>query len=660
MIQARAAGVLGGVLDFSWKIPKLPHAMQDQAFTFGDFVLIPQERLLLRGGEPVPLTGKVFDLLVVLVRRSGHLVTKDELLQEVWPNTFVQETNLTVNISALRKALERERNGHGVIQTVPGRGYRFVAPVIEREAAPGPILRLEAAGREPDTAPKLQPVAPVSSLRRFGGIMPRGWALLAVILVCAAIGVIAWWRPQPRDTNVPFGSVAVLPFAVDRSDNDYLADGLTEAIVNGLVQLQSLRVAPRASASRYKGSAVGPKDAGRELNVAAVVTARLSQQDSRLSIQVDLVDVARDSQIWGARYQGHPSDLVHLQTRILQDLPRALRVPLSDLDAHRLARPVTNHADAYRAYLQGRYEWSQRSEGALKRAIERFRHAVAIDPQLAAAYSGLADSFSVLGYLSYLSPRESFPEAKRQATKALELDASLAEAHASLGFVKLYFEWDWPGAEAAFRRAIELDPSHAASHQWYSIYLLTAGRPAEAFREIQFAQQRDPLSLSINTDLGFFYYYTGRYDEAVKQLKLVREMNPNYPPAHLWLGRAYQELGKFEEALSAFRRVEERVRDWPVSIAARGFVAGVAGRPTLALEALAELEQLSSRRFVTSYGVALVHAGLGQNDAAFASLNRAFDERSNWLVWLRLDPRWNELRRDPRFAQLVGQMRFPP
>jgi DNA-binding winged helix-turn-helix (wHTH) protein/TolB-like protein/Tfp pilus assembly protein PilF len=635
------------------------HALQDQAFEFGDFVLVPKERLLLCGGEPVPLTAKAFDLLVVLVRRSGHLVTKDELLEEVWPNTFVQETNLTVNISALRKVLERGSNGNGIIQTVSGRGYRFVAPVTAREAAPGAILRIEAGGTDLDAAPSAHPVVAIGSAPRLREVVRRRWPLLAAALICVAIGAIALWRAQPENTNVPFGSVAVLPFVSDSSGNNYLADGLTEAVVNGLAQLQSLRIVPRASALRYKGAAVKPRDAGRELNVAAVVTARVSQYENTLRIQVDLVDVARDSQIWGAQYQGDASDLVHLQARILQDLPRALRVALSDQESRVLARHLTENADAYRAYLQGRYEWSQRSEAALKRAIERFRTAVAIDPQFAAAYSGLADSYSVLGYLSYLPPAEMFPEAKRHATKALELDASVAEAHASLGFVKLYFEWDWPGAEAAFQRAIALDPYHAASHQWYSIYLLTAGRPAEAFREIRLAQQRDPLSLSVNTDLGFHYYYTGQYDEAVKQLKLVLEMNPDFPPAHLWLGRAYQELGKFDEALAEFRRVEERVRDWPVSIAARGFVAGVAGRPAHALEALAELEELSARRFVTSYGVALVYAGLGQNDAAFAALNKAFDERSNWLVWLRLGPRWRGLRSDPRFAQLVSRIRFP-
>jgi DNA-binding winged helix-turn-helix (wHTH) protein/TolB-like protein len=629
-------------------------ALPDPACAFGDFVFVPKERLLLRDGVPVPLTAKAFDLLAVLVQRRGHLVSKDELFEEVWPNTTVQETNLTVNISALRKALGGGSNGSEFIQTVPGHGYRFVAPVLARHAMPG-----EPAGNNSAAAPKPELVANAGSGKSFDAIKHRGWARIVVAVVCVAIGAVALWRAKPQAIDVGFGSVAVLPFLSDSPGNNYLAGGLTEATVNGLVQLQALRVAPRTSALRYKGSAVRPKDAGRELDVAAVVTGSVAQQDGRLRIQVDLVDVARDSQIWGALYQGDASELVHLQTRILQDLPGALRIPLSDQETRRIARQPTANADAYRAYLQGRYEWSQRSEAGLKRGIERFQQAVAIDPQFAAAHSGLADSYSTLGYLSYLSPAETFPEARRHATKALELDASLAEAHASLGFVKLYFDWDWSGAETEFQRAVALSPQLASSHQWYSIFLLAAGRPDQALREILLAQEREPLSLSINTDLGFHYYYTGRYADAAKQLKLVLEMDPGFPPAHLWLGRTYQELGQFDDAAAAFRGVDERIRDWPVSIAARGHVAGVSGRQAQAAEALAELERLSARRFVTSYGVALVYAGLGQNDGAFASLNNAFDERSNWLVWLRLDPRWNGLRSDPRFAQLVSRMRFP-
>jgi DNA-binding winged helix-turn-helix (wHTH) protein/Tfp pilus assembly protein PilF len=456
------------------------HAAEDRIFEFGEFTLAPEERLLLRSGKPIPLTAKAFDLLVTLVRRSGHLVSKDDLLRAVWPDTIVEEVNLTVNISALRKALGRRWSGK-MIQTVPTRGYRFVVPVKTRNEAVS--LELQYSSR-------------------------------------------------------------------------------------------------------------------------------------------------------GARM--HPD--------------QELRHPV---------RPVTENADAYRAYLQGRHDWNQRSEEGLKRAIENFQRAVYIDPRFAAAYSGLADSYAALGYLSYVAPGDAFPAARQHATKALELDATLAEPHASLGLVKLYFDWDWLSADAEFQRAIALDPDYAPTHEWYSIYLLVAGRATEAFREIQLARQRDPLSLPINSDIGFHHYYTGRYDEAVKQLKFVLEMNRNFPPAHLWLGRAFQELGQFDDALAEFRLVEETFCEWPVSIAARGFVSAVAGRIDEAREILAELERLASRKFVTSYGIALVHVGLDQNDAALASLNRAFDERSHWLVWLRLDPRWNKLRSDPRFAELVSRMRFP-
>lgn len=575
--------------------------VQSQTFAFGDFVVVPKERLLLRSGEPIALTAKAFDLLVVLVRSAGHLVTKDDLFEEVWPGTFVQETNLTVNISALRKALEDGRDGTRIIQTVPGSGYRFVAPVVARDAVGDALARAEPAPTA-EATPDLQRVPQIMPVRFLAGVPRPVWMLLATV-ACVAVVAIALWRAPPEAGKVAFASVAVLPFLSDGAPSNYLADGLSEGTVNGLVQLKSLRVAPRASAMRYKGSAVSPKQAGRELDVATVVTASVAQQDRTFRIQLDLVDIARDAQILGIVYQGDASELPHLQNRILQDLARALKVPLSDQHQRRLAQPLTASAEAYRAYLQGRFEWSQRSEAGLKRAIERFREAVAIDPKFATAYSGLADAYSALGYLSYLAPADAFPEARRHASRALELDTSLAEAHASLGFVKLYFDWDWPGAEAEFQRAIALDPTQPAAYQWYSIYLLAAGRPSEALQAIEAAQRRDPLSLAVNTDLGFHYYYTRRYDEAVKQLKLVLDMNSNFPPAHLWLGRTYQEVGRFDDALTAFARVEERIRDWPVTIAARGFVTGVSGRGAQARAALAELQDLSGKRFVTSYGV---------------------------------------------------------
>jgi tetratricopeptide (TPR) repeat protein len=259
-----------------------------------------------------------------------------------------------------------------------------------------------------------------------------------------------------------------------------------------------------------------------------------------------------------------------------------------------------------------------------------------------------------------VSPADAFPLARRHALLALQRDARLAEPSASLGYVRFYFDWDWPGAEREFQRAIRLDPNWAAAHQWYSIFLLATGRASDAEREIGLARERDPLSLAINTDVGFHYYYIGRYDEAIKQLRSVLAMNSDFAPAHLWLGRSYQQIGRFDDAIREFRCVEQRVPEWPVAVAARGSVEGAAGRRRKAQAAIKELQELAKRRFVTAYGVALIHAAIGDADTAFVWLDRAFAERSHWLVWLRLDPRFDNLRGDPLFAELLGRIKFPP
>jgi len=640
-----------------------------KAFRFGKFFLDDQERVLLRDGRPVALTQKAFDLLVVLVRNSGHLVTKDDLLDEVWPDAVVAEVNLSVNISALRKVLAKEGGTDKYIETVPKRGYRFIEPVelvasesldiVLRHRMSARISVVDEFQESAETQPtKQNPQQEVPNRSLISRIVARK-QVIATVAFILVVGIGVFWYARSGAVNGKIDSIAVLPFSTDDPINAYLADGLSESTMNGLAKLTNLRVAPRTSVLRYKSQSVNPPQVGQELGVQAVVIGRVSHKNELLTIQLDLIDARRNSEISAFRYTGGPSDLISLQTRMTQDLSRALNVTATGEEQQLLAHHVTENSDAYRAYLEGRYFWNQKSETGLKKAIEGFQRATQIDPNFALAYSGLADSFTTLGYFSYISPTQAFPVAKNYALKAIELDPALAEPHASLGYDKFYFDWDWAGAENEFRRAIELNANYATAHQWYSIYLLSAGRPNEAFQEIFKARQYDPLSLSINTDIGFHHYYNKQYEEAIKQLTTALEMKKDFPLAHLWLGRSYQQLGRYDEALAEFRQVEGAFNGWPVSIAALGYVDGVSGRRSEASKELSKLESLSKQRYVTAYGVALVYAGMGQTDETFEWLNKAFDERSHWLVWLRLDPRWDNVRSDPRFGELIERMHFP-
>ncbi|MBA3477584.1 MAG: winged helix-turn-helix domain-containing protein [Lautropia sp.] len=572
-------------------------------FRFGHFVLVPGERLLLLDGTPIAMTGKAFDLLATLVQNAGHLVTKDELLHAVWPGVVVEEVNLSVNISVLRKVLSAAPDGANGIETVPRQGYRFNAAVEVGDLA----------------------AIDLGALREV----------------------------------LPYLSVAVLPFSIDQAPNSYLADGLVEGVINDLTRLRALRVTPRASAFRFKDAPGDPIAAGRELDVAAVVTGALSQRGNGVRLQLELVDVARNAQVWSAAYDVAAADLAQLQVRLIHDLAGAMHIRLSGAEVAGLARRPTTHEQAYQAYLQGRYLWNQRSETSLQGAIALFHNAIDLDPHFALTFAGLADAHTTLGYLGYCAPVGAFPVARSYALKALELDPSLAQAHASLAYIKFYFDWDWDGARQAFLRAIELNPNDPVSHQWYAVYLLASGRPDHAFIEAQRAHQLDPLSLAVNTDIGFHHYYNGRYAEAVSQLQSVLGMKRDFLLAHLWLARTLLEMGRFDEALAETSIAEGKAREWSVLVAARGHTYAMAGMTDQARAVLREMALLSRHRFVTSYGIALVHAGLGRKDEAFRWLDRAFEERSHWLVWLRLDPRWKNLRDDPRFETLIKRIKYP-
>jgi DNA-binding winged helix-turn-helix (wHTH) protein/TolB-like protein/Flp pilus assembly protein TadD len=623
---------------------------EQATFRFGRFLLVPGERLLLSDGKALALTGKAFDLLVMLVRHPGHLLTKDELLQAVWPGIVVEEVNLSVNVSALRKVLGAAPVGEW-IETVPRQGYRFNAAVEVGDVA-------TAAGtgslqQEPMTAGLAGCTPPAASVPR------RRAALLVGGLAAAAAGMVGGWRWVRTPAATPYTSVAVLPFAVDGVQSAYVADGIVESVIEGLTRLGGLRVTPRASAFRFKDAAGHPSAAGRALEAGAIVTGRLSRHGDTVRLRVELIDVARNAQVWGTAYEVPLADLPKLEARITNDLAGVLRNGLGGAESIAPAREHTGNSEAYQAYLQGRYLWNQRSEPGLQSAIGHFGRAIELDPRFALAHAALADAHTTLGYLGHVAPAGTFPVARPYALKALELDPSLAQAHAALAYVKFYFDWDWEGARQEFVRALELNSSDPVSHQWYAVYLLASGDRDGGFREVQTAHRLDPLSLAINTDIGFHHYYSGRYVEAVSQLESVLAMKSDFLLAHLWLARALVAEGKFDAALAETAVAEAKARDWSVLVAARGFTYGMAGMAREAQAVLSELEALSRQRFVTAYGVALVHAGLGQIDQAFRWLDKAFEERSHWLVWLRLDPRWRNLHGDPRFARLVSRMRYP-
>ena len=624
---------------------------EQTVFRFGAFVLVPGERLLLRDGKPLALTGKAFDLLATLVRQPGHLLTKDELLRAVWPSVVVEEVNLSVNVSALRKVLGSAPGTAEWIETVPRQGYRFNAAVEigdldTTRGTPPAEVAISPGG---DDASQVVDVAPRLSRRNVA------WVLGVLSVTGLAVVASARWLGG----RTPYRSVAVLPFTVDEAPNTYLVDGLVEGVINGLTRMPALRVMPRASSIQFKGAKGDPVAAGRALDVAAVVTGSLSGGSDGVRLQVELVDVARSAQVWSTAYQVAAADLPLLEMRVMHDLAGAMWVQWAGVARGGVASQPTRDAQAYQAYLRGRYLWNQRSKTSLQGAVVQFRRAVDLDPRFALAYAGLADAHTTLGYLGYLTPVGTFPIARPHALKALELDPSLAQAHASLAYIKFYFDWDWEGARQEFARAIELNPNDPVSHQWFAVYLLASGQPDRAFDEVQLAHRLDPLSLALNTDIGFHHYYNGRYREAVFQLRSVLDMKNDFLLAHLWLARTLLEMRQFDAALAETAVAESKARDWPVLVTARGFTYAMAGMTSEAQAVLREMDALARQRFVTSYGIALVHAGLGQKNESFSWLDKAFEERSHWLVWLRLDPRWKNLRDDLRFAALIEKIKYP-
>jgi len=502
---------------------------------------------------------------------------------------------------------------------------------------------------------------------RVGAAGARPWwrsraALAAGGVILAAVVALGTWFGVLRQPAI--NSLAVLPF-VNTSANpstEYLSDGITESVINNLSQLPSLRVMARSTVFRYKGKEADAQKVGQELGVGAVLTGRLLERGDSLVIQTELMDVSKGTQLWGAQYNRRVADLLAVQEDISREISERLRLRLTGEEKLHLAKPPTINNEAYQLYLQGRYWWNKRNPEALQKGLQFFQQAVDKDHGYALAYVGIADSYNLLAIygLDALPPREAMPKAKAAALKALELDPTLGEAHVSLAMVLTLYDWDFPAAEKEFKRAIELNPGYPSAHGQYATYLAAMGRLEEAIVELHRALEFDPLSLGSRHYLARTLHWAGRNDEAIAEERKVLEMDPNFYLSHHLLGEILLEKGQKEEAMAELRRALELAPGNLLSLADIGHAQGAMGNRVEAMKILQRLSDKSKQRYIPAFYFAEVYAGLGQKDQAFEWLEKAYQERSNYLLLLKTGRLMVPLYSDPRYQDLVRRVGLPP
>ncbi len=490
--------------------------------------------------------------------------------------------------------------------------------------------------------------------------------VIAFLIVITVLGCLIYsaFKERLRRKIAPVEmaqSIAILPFVNISSapDQEYLSDGLTDGVINSLAQLKGLKVCARSSSFKYKGKNVDTKEAGKKLGVRTILKGSFQRQGSRYRITVQLFTVEDNVKIWSEHYDGNMDDIFSLKDKIAYAVAEELEIKLVQNERQHIVTKPTPGKEAYELYLKGRSSWNLRTQSELKKGIAYFQQAIKLAPRYAAAYSGVADCYTALAYGSFVAPKEAFPRAREAATKALELDSTLAESHASLGYYRFYYEWDWAAAEQEFRMAIAMNPNYEIGYDWYGYYLTAMERYEEARIILNKAAELDPLSAPISTDIGFSLYYSGDYNEAIKQLQISLQLSPTFALTQLWLGRAYQQKKFYPEAIACYRKTLNTIADWPVALAAIGNVYGLNHQISEAQKILDTLSSLSTKKFVTSYGVALVYAGLGDKENTFLWLNKAYEERSHWLVWLKTDHRWAPIQSDIRYAELVNRVGLP-
>jgi TolB-like protein/DNA-binding winged helix-turn-helix (wHTH) protein/Tfp pilus assembly protein PilF len=637
---------------------------------FGVFEVDLRRGELRRQGLKVKLHGQPFQILAMLLERPGEPVTREEIREKLWPeNTFVDfEHSINTAVKRLREALGDNTERPRYIETLPRRGYRFLGPVeaVAPESSSGVPV---AVVSPPPTQVALSDEVGARGDRRHNW---RRLALAAAVLVGVVAALLALNVAGLRDRlltavggrgTLPLPkieSIAVLPLENLSNDpaQDYFADGMTDELITNLGKVGALRVISRTSVMRYKGTKKPLPEIARELKVDALVEGTVLRSGNRVRVTANLLEANADRHLWAETYERDLGDVLTLQSEVAQAITNEIQIKVTPQEQARLASARSVNPEAYQLYLKGRYYAGRATKEGLEKGVQYFNQAIATDPSCALAYDGLADDYWMADEWT-LSPRDAIPKAKEAAKKALELDDTLAEAHASLAVVNAFYDWDWAAAESEFKRSIELKPNYALAHEYYGWYLAMIGRTNEGIAESERSVELDPLSPEANSYLGYVLWVAHRDSQAIEQLRKTTDLDPNYWFAYEVLGLAYERQGQFPEAIAEVQKAVRLAGTIAEPTFGLARVYAVSGNRAEAQKLLDTLKERSKETYVSAYLIAVICAKLGERDQALAWLERAYQARSQFMILLRVDPSFDSLCSDPRFQALLRRMNFP-
>lgn len=629
-------------------------------YEFGNFSLDPVQRLLLCHGKPVSVTPKAFDLLVVMLENNGQLLLKDRLMSALWPGVSVEEGNLAVAVSQLRKILGDDRGKHEYIETVSKQGYRFVALVVERSEIP--VESSESQVKLVEAYPTV--TAPISYATSSKVLAGQRWIAGSVIVLVGLLIVAGWLGSRHLQiasaTGRPIRSLAVLPFetiGVTGSD-EYLGLGTADALITRLSNTGKILVRPTSAIEKYRNSSISADVAGKEQQVDAIINGRIQREGSRVRMTVQMVRVVDGTQLWAQTFDEEFTNIFGLEDEVSERVAHSIRLQLNNKEEKRFTKRPTENQEAYSAFVRGRYYWNKRTNEGMMKGLEYFREAIRLDPNFAEAYEGVADSYAALGLYAAIPPNVAFPAARDAAHKALQMNEDLADAHATLGLIDFYYDWNGPAAQNEFQRAFDVNPNNAMAHSWNAESLAAMGRFPEALVEARHAVEEDPLSLIVNSNAGWTFCLAGHYEEAIQTLHKAIDIDPRFPRTHFRLGDVYETRGLYDQAISEYTQAVQLSGGDVYYTASLAHAYAMAGKKSDAHQILNVLLHRSDQQYVPAFAVAMVYAGLKDDGHALAWLERASTDHSTSMAYLKVDPFLRGLSLDPRFAKLLQRENF--